>query len=347
MSWKARIDRRTPSDRRFRRLSKDARLLWYTLLINPGGNGVHGVVLFEPALFARYCAMDVGGISSAMMEILRQGMAAWDHEAGLVVLRKALDYERPANADHARGWAKALDELPECAALDWYRWELADEIAKAKWSSDALLETIRGGLQSEPETVFGTVSETLFDTVSETVSDTVSDTPGNPSPIPSPIPSPTIPGLTNATSSRPAEGGNGSEGPEERDRKREALFEDWLADLAIVCEREGTPPGLVEAYAHELRGALTAYHEKRGTRWTPSRKANLAERLGKLHPRVQLAAIEIFCDDHAGSKDHRYLAQIGSRRAKLTEDELLGELAAHRRRNPGGLFSAATEGAES
>ena len=60
-------------------------------------------------------------------------------------------------------------------------------------------------------------------------------------------------------------------------------------------------------------------------------KAKLAAVLGKMHPDVQMLAIEIYVDKHAGNKDERYMAGVARRLAKRSDRDREADMNRHRR----------------
>lgn len=129
---------------------------------------------------------------------------------------------------------------------------------------------------------------------------------------------------------------------EERDAEREAAWLGWVEELAERCQEEDVPRHAVDHYVEEMELGLEDYYRQHGGRLTPTRKAWTGEQLRKHDPEIQLAAIEIYCDGHAGGKDQRYLVGIARRLARLSDSEYDVEIERHRKRQNGsGIFTAA------
>jgi len=127
-----------------------------------------------------------------------------------------------------------------------------------------------------------------------------------------------------------------------RDRLRLEEWESWKKALAAEAQQDaGLPAAWTAAYLDEANRSLGEYYEGRGGRMTPTRYAWLAKALSK-HPATRvLFAIEIFCDNHGGAKDERYLRGIAARLARLSPDEFQADMKRHRAKVPNGLYEAA------
>lgn len=107
------IDSRIQNDEKFRKLSDDGKLVWFTLLTHLNMTSLGGMraslgglaeeLKWKPARFRK-----------AFQEISRQGMAIYDDEAMLIILPKFLKYNAPESPNVVRAWASAYDLLPEC-----------------------------------------------------------------------------------------------------------------------------------------------------------------------------------------------------------------------------------------
>jgi len=126
---------------------------------------------------------------------------------------------------------------------------------------------------------------------------------------------------------------------------REAPYLRWLAEAKAALPA-GTARIVVDTYDREIRSALNLYYERRGGRLTPTRIGEIGRALSKAGPAENgLLAIEVFVDNHAGDKDHKYLIGIIRRLSKLSENDYDSELHKHRSRHNGsGLWHSIVSG---
>lgn len=128
----------------------------------------------------------------------------------------------------------------------------------------------------------------------------------------------------------------------DREAGKESFWSQWVAGLLQVSDDE---PDLIRGYVEALDRAATDHYDAKGGRWTATRKAKTAAGMGKVHPDAQLAAVEIWVDRWANSKDERYLVGIARRLARLSQPEFLAEIKRHRHTmNGAGLHATLTEG---
>jgi hypothetical protein len=150
------------------------------------------------------------------------------------------------------------------------------------------------------------------------------------------------PSATDAPSSTPAAPTADPLIASNADQDRESIWQNWIADLVRNAEDD---EALVRGYVAALESAVQEFYSVRGGKFTPLRRANLAKRLAKFHPDIQLFAIEIYVDLSSGLKDERYLAGIAQRLRGCSPREREAEIARHRMRMAGaGLLASVTEG---
>lgn len=150
------------------------------------------------------------------------------------------------------------------------------------------------------------------------------------------------PSATDAPSSTPAAPTADALIATDPDQDREAIWSNWIAELVRIAEDD---EALVRGYVAALESAVKEFYSVRGGKFTPLRRANLAKRLAKFHPDIQLFAIEIYVDLSSGLKDERYLAGIAQRLRGCSPRERDAEIARHRMRMAGaGLLASVTEG---
>lgn len=114
------------ADEKFRRLSKpkpNGQSLWQWLITGPRTTQIPGIVLGTPEELAaalrwpldRHPGSLEPAFRDAFAEVLREGMAKADSEAGLVWLPKAPEHNKPESPNGVRSWRTAWDDVPECA----------------------------------------------------------------------------------------------------------------------------------------------------------------------------------------------------------------------------------------
>lgn len=105
------------SDEKFRALSPpapNAQTLWIYLLTGPHTTILPGLFQAGEAQLAERLGWNLNAFRRCFREILDQGMAIAEWSSHLVWLPHGLEYGEPDNPNQAKGWALALDELPEC-----------------------------------------------------------------------------------------------------------------------------------------------------------------------------------------------------------------------------------------
>jgi len=123
------------TDQRFARLSRpqpNAQSLWVYLLAGPRTMNIPGIVVAREAVIADDLRWPVEGFREAFREVMQEGMAEADWDAGVVVLSKAFfdgrgqprSVHRPQSINVVIGWAKRWDEIPECQLKDRFYWSI-------------------------------------------------------------------------------------------------------------------------------------------------------------------------------------------------------------------------------
>ncbi len=114
------------ADEKFRRLSSpqpNGKSLWQWLITGPRTTQIPGIVLGsleELAAAIRWPLDRVPGslqpaFRDAFGEVVKEGMAKVDSEAGLVWLPRAATHNRPESPNGVRSWRSTWDDVPECA----------------------------------------------------------------------------------------------------------------------------------------------------------------------------------------------------------------------------------------
>lgn len=105
-------------DERFRHLSPPApcgRFLWFYLITGPHTINIPGVVPVAPAVIGAALGWKPEAFRDAFREVIREGMAKADEEAGLIWLPNAMKHNRPQSPNCVKAWAKTWPLVPECA----------------------------------------------------------------------------------------------------------------------------------------------------------------------------------------------------------------------------------------
>lgn len=105
------------NDEKFKLLSRaqpNAQTLWLFLLTGPHTTIVPGLFQAGEAQLAERLEWHLTAFRRCFAEIVDQGMVIADWPSHLVWLPNGLEYGRPDNQNQTKGWAYALDELPEC-----------------------------------------------------------------------------------------------------------------------------------------------------------------------------------------------------------------------------------------
>jgi hypothetical protein len=113
-------------------------------------------------------------------------------------------------------------------------------------------------------------------------------------------------------------------------KRRPHPGDEWLQWASDLAGQSDDDPAMVAAYVEALDAAVTARYAQTGGTFTPARRAAMVKRMEPHGPDVQLLAIEIFVDLHAGSADEKYFCGIANRLARMTAAEFNDAIEHHR-----------------
>ena len=111
------IDPRIWNDEKFRSLSHEAQRAFFFVLTHPSMTGL-GAFRISRAGMAEELGLDPKGFAIPFQELLEKGLVKYDEKAFLIYAPNFLKYNQPENPNVIKGWAGALDLLPECALKD-------------------------------------------------------------------------------------------------------------------------------------------------------------------------------------------------------------------------------------
>lgn len=107
------IDPRIWNDEKFRKLSDNAKLVFFMLLTHPSMTALGAMRATLPGLAAEM-SWGPEAFREAFREASAKGMAEHDEVACLVALPNFLKYNAPESPNVVKAWAGAVDLLPEC-----------------------------------------------------------------------------------------------------------------------------------------------------------------------------------------------------------------------------------------
>lgn len=113
MSRYRKIDVGIHNDAKFRKMSDNAKLLWFTILTCPELTSL-GCMKFTEAGFAEEMGWTMKDFQKAFKEVLTQGMIKHCREAKFLCIPKFLKYNPPESINVVKSWAKIEPLLPEC-----------------------------------------------------------------------------------------------------------------------------------------------------------------------------------------------------------------------------------------
>jgi len=102
------------NDRKYRSLSRDAKLLFVYLLTTPAGLSIPGVVIGGPASLAEGIGFDAEALNAALSELVANGMVKADTGARLIWMPKAMVHRKLEGANQMVGAANYWADVPEC-----------------------------------------------------------------------------------------------------------------------------------------------------------------------------------------------------------------------------------------
>lgn len=307
-----RVDQRVWGDAKFDNLSTDAKLLWFFILTGPHHNGLPGLHVVGAAASAEALRWEPALFTEAWDEIETSGMAEANWRRRVVFVPNALKYQPPENPNAVKAWAKLFDVVPECELRERWLQDLIQTLAPFR---PAWLEPFRELLPERLRERFGEqFREPLPEqSESESESETEKET-GSEGAVPAPA--------------------------ADRDLVKRQKWEALTDKLRGWASENDVAHEVVEVYLDRLESGVADFYESHGGRMTWTRKAFMADRLKKLDPEIALAAVELYVDKSAGTKDERYVGGIARRLDRLSDKEREAEMRRHRTVHKGrGIFS--------
>ncbi len=145
------IDVGTWVDGRFRALAPcppNPRYLWFFLMTGKYTINIPGIVVAKPGEMAAHLDWPLEGFAEAFAEILDQGLAEADTEAGLVWLPNGPKHNPPASPNVITSWSKTWTLVPDCPLKTAILGELK---AFAKASGKAWYESLIRALPNQDQ----------------------------------------------------------------------------------------------------------------------------------------------------------------------------------------------------
>jgi hypothetical protein len=142
----SRIDRCIWGDAKFRALSPappNGQTLFLRLLIAPELGPIPGLFSAWEAGLAQALGWSLKPFRERFAELLREGLAKADWDAGLVWVPNAIKRNLPPNPNVVRGWRGTWAILPECALKDEAYWHLKRYVEPL---GERFAEAFRNGL---------------------------------------------------------------------------------------------------------------------------------------------------------------------------------------------------------
>lgn len=110
------IDPRIWNDDKFSSLSHEAQRIFFFVLTHPSMTAL-GAFRISKAGMADELGLEPKGFAKPFQELLNKGLVLYDERGFLVFAKNFLKYNAPENPNVIKGWAGALDLLPECPLL--------------------------------------------------------------------------------------------------------------------------------------------------------------------------------------------------------------------------------------
>lgn len=107
------IDPRIWNDEKFASLSHEAQRAFFFILTHPSMTSL-GAFRISAAGMAQELGLTEKGFQEPFHELLSKGIVRYDEKSFLVFAPNFLKYNPPENPNVVKGWAVALDYLPEC-----------------------------------------------------------------------------------------------------------------------------------------------------------------------------------------------------------------------------------------
>ena len=110
------IDPRIWNDEKFSSLSHEAQRIFLFALTHPSMTGL-GAFRISRSGMAEELGLDSEGFGIPFGELLRKGLLKYDERAFLLFAPNFIKYNAPENPNVVKGWAGAIDLLPECPLM--------------------------------------------------------------------------------------------------------------------------------------------------------------------------------------------------------------------------------------
>lgn len=108
------IDPRIWNDEKFASLSHEAQRMFFFVLTHPSMTAL-GAFRISRAGMAEELGLEGKGFLEPFRELFEKGLVRYDERAFLLFAPNFLKYNPPENPNVVKGWAAAVDLLPECA----------------------------------------------------------------------------------------------------------------------------------------------------------------------------------------------------------------------------------------
>ncbi len=116
---------------RLMRLSAEAKVVYFSLLLGPHRTTAPGLFRGGPAALAEASETTPETFRGCVAELEARGLVAADFERRVVFLPSAVEDDPPANPNTIRSWSKVLDEIPPCEVKTTAHKALRDATAAA------------------------------------------------------------------------------------------------------------------------------------------------------------------------------------------------------------------------
>lgn len=150
------IDPRIWNDEKFASLSHEAQRMFFFVLTHPSMTAL-GAFRISMSGMAAELGLDEKGFAKPFAELLSKGLVRYDERAFLLFAPNFLKYNPPENPNVIKGWAGAIDLLPECPLL----LTVLDRAKASASSTDAGLKAYENALERVRETLSERYSKPL------------------------------------------------------------------------------------------------------------------------------------------------------------------------------------------
>lgn len=127
------VYRKMWTDKKVKRLSPmlpSGQCLWFWLLTGPATTQIPGVVIGDEDMLVAQLKWPIEGFRKAFDEVLGEGMAKADLEAGIIWLPKGIDHNPPGNPNVVTSWRHTWNDLPESPLQDIVHKGLTEYLSK-------------------------------------------------------------------------------------------------------------------------------------------------------------------------------------------------------------------------